>query len=168
MDLDQILPQLLAGECPKTTEDIDTLGQEYGVTTVLCLQAEDELAYWKIDWERLETRYRESGIEVQRVPVRDGDPECLRRSLPECVRVLDRLLRNGHKVYIHCSLGRSRAPTVIVAYLHWIQDWDLGEALDYVTACRPCDPHVRVLKLATEDRQRESSRSTDALSVSLG
>jgi protein-tyrosine phosphatase len=165
MDLDQILPQLLAGECPKTTEDIDTLRLEYGVTTVLCLQTEDEFVHWKIDWDRLEARYRESGIEVQRVPVRAGDPDGLRKSLPECVRALDRLLRNGHKVHIHCGTGTDRAPTVIVAYLHWVQDWDLGEALDYVTACRSCDPQVEVLKLATEDRRREPSRRTNPLSV---
>jgi atypical dual specificity phosphatase len=165
MDLDQILPQLWAGECPKTADDVDTLGREYGVTTVLCLQTEDELAYWKIDWERLETHYRESGIEVQRVPVRVGGPDCLRRSLPECVRVLDRLLRSGHKVYIHCSLGKSRAPTAIVAYLHWVQDWDLVEALDYVTACRPCAPDVEAIRSATEDRQREPSRTANAVPV---
>jgi atypical dual specificity phosphatase len=166
MDLDQILPQLLAGECPKTTEDLDALRLEYGVTAVLCLQTEDELAYGKIDWGRLESHYRQLGIEVQRVPVRDGDPDCLRRSLPECVLALDRLLRSGHKVFIHCSLGRSRAPTVIVAYLQCVQDWDFVEALDYVTACRPCDPHVEVLKLAAEDRRREPS--ANALSVTLG
>lgn len=165
MDLDQILPQLLAGGCPKTTEDIDALRQEHDITAVLCLQTDDEFAQVKVDWARLETHYRESEVEVRRVPVRECDRDCLRRSLPECVRALDRLLRDGHKVYIHCSLGKCRAPTVIVAYLQSVQDWDLGEAIDYVTACRSCDPQVDVLKLATEDRQRELSISRSAVSV---
>jgi protein-tyrosine phosphatase len=157
MDLDQILPQLLTGGCPKTTEDIDTLGQEHGVTAVLCLQSDQELAQAEIDWNRLESRCRKSGIEIRRVPVTGGNPGIFRGSLPESVRALDRLLRDGHKVYIHCSLGVCRAPTVIVAYLHWIQDWEIGEALDYVTACRSCSPDVEVLKLATEDRRQMSS-----------
>jgi protein-tyrosine phosphatase len=68
-------------------------------------------------------------------------------------------LRDGQKVYIHCSLGVCRAPTVIVAYLHWVQDWEIGEALDYVTACRSCCPDAEMLKLATEDRRREPSNN---------
>jgi protein-tyrosine phosphatase len=165
MDLDQILPQLLTGECPRTTEDIDTLREEYGITAVLCLQTDHELAQAEIDWNRRETRCRKSGIEVQRVPVRVGGPDCLRQSLPECVQALDRLLRNGHRVYIHCSLGKCRAPTVIVAYLQWVQEWDLGEAFDYITACRSCNPDVEAIKSATQDRQREPSRSMNAVSV---
>ena len=165
MDLDQILPQLLVGECPKATEDIDTLKQEYDVTAVLCLQTEDEFVHREIEWGRLEAHYRESGIETQRVPVRDRDPDVLRRNLPECVRALDGLLRNGHKVYIHCGTGTDRAPTAIIAYLHWVQDWGFEEALDYVTACRSCDPYREAIKLATEDRKKNASRSTSALSV---
>ena len=165
MDLDQILPQLLAGECPKTTEDLDTLKQEHDITAVLCLQTKDEFAQERIDWDRLEAHYQQSGIEVQRVPVRADTPDRFRRSVPEAVQALDGLLRVGHKVYVHCSLGRCRAPTVIVAYLHWVQDWDLEEALDYVTACRSCAPEVAVLKFATEDWQRDPSRGLKVVSV---
>jgi len=165
MDLDQILPQLLAGGCPKTTDDIDALGQEYGVTAVLCLQTDDELAQAEIDWNRLEAQYQQSGIETQRTPVPGCDSDGFRRTLPESVQALDRLLRDGHKVYIHCSLGICRAPTVIVAYLHWVQDWEIEEALDYVTACRSCGPDVGMLKAATEDRLRDSLESLMVVSV---
>ena len=165
MDLDQILPQLVAGSCPKTPEDVETLAQEYGVTAVLCLQTERETAEAEIDWNHLESRYRESDIEVHRVPVPGCDPDGFRGSLPEAVQALDRLLRDGHKVYIHCSLGACRAPTVIVAYLHWAQDWEMGEALDYVTACRSCSPDVEVLKAASEDRLRERPESLNVVSV---
>jgi hypothetical protein len=164
MDLDQILPQLLVGECPKTTEDIDTLKEEYDVTAVLSLQTEDEFVRWQIEWGRLEAHYRESCLETRRVPVPGCDPDVLRKSLPECVRALDGLLRSGHKVYIHCRTGTNRAPAAIIAYLHWVQDWDFEEALDYVTACRSCNPHEEAIRLATEDRNKRA-RSTNALSV---
>lgn len=160
MDLDQILPQLLAGDRPGTTEDLDTLKHEHGITAVLCLQTDDEFAQARINWDHLEAHCRELGMEIRRVPVRDGDPEHLRRVLPDCVRALDGLLREGHKVYVHCGLGTSRAPTSIIAYLHWVQDWDFEEAVDYVSACRLCSPEVKVLKLATEDQRRELSPRT--------
>jgi protein-tyrosine phosphatase len=165
MDLDQILPQLLTGGCPKATDDIDALWQEHGVTAVLCLQTDQELAQAGIDWNCLETRCRQSDIEVRRVPVTGCDPDGFRRKLPESVRVLDGLLRDGHKVYIHCSLGVCRAPTVIVAYLHWIQDWEIEEALDYVTACRSCSPDTATLKLATDDRRQEFAKNPRLLPV---
>ncbi len=165
MDIDQILPQLLAGECPKSTDDIDELRRDHDVTAILCLQTEDEFAQARVDWDRLRTHCRESEIEVSWVPVGGCDPNVLRRSLSECVRALDGLLRDGHKVYIHCSLGVSRAPTVVVAYLHWVQDWDFHEAMDYVTACRACDPQVEVLKLATEERRQAHSASSAPVSV---
>jgi hypothetical protein len=165
MDLDQILPQLLAGECPATAEDVETLKHEHDVTAVLCLQTNEEIAHGGIDWENLEACYRVSDIEIRRVPVRDCDPELLRRSLPECVRALDRLLREGHKVYIHCSMGSNRAASAVIAYLHWVQDWDLDEAVDYVTACRSWEPHLGMIQAATEDRRRASPSDSDALPV---
>jgi protein-tyrosine phosphatase len=162
MDLDQILPQLLAGDCPRTTSDVDALKYEYGITGILCLQTEDELVRARIESSRLEAHCRESGMEIRRVPVHDNDPESLRRSLPECVSALDSLLRDGHKVYVHCGLGTSRAPTAIIAYLHWVQEWDFEEAVDYVTACRLCTPEVKVLKLANEDYRALSARVNPA------
>jgi protein-tyrosine phosphatase len=165
MDLDQILPQLLTGGCPKTAEDIDSLGQEHDVTAVLCLQTDIELAQAEIDWNGLETRCRQASIEVRRVPVTGCDPDSFRKRLPDSVRALDGLLRDGHKVYVHCSLGVCRAPTVIVAYLHWIQDWEIAEALDYVTACRSCTPDLEALKRATEDWRQEPSPNLRLLPV---
>jgi len=155
MDLDQILPQLLAGACPQTTEDIDTLKDDYDISAVLSLQTDDELACSKTGWDSLEAHYRAADIEFRRVPTPDPASEAFRRRLPECARVLDGLLRQGHKVYIHCGTGTCRAPTVVIAYLHWAQDWDIEEALDYVTACRTCNPQVEAIRLASEDRQRD-------------
>ena len=72
MDVSQILPNLFVGSFPKSTEDIDRLRRE-GVTAVLNAQTDEDMAYWGVNWHGLESYYREAGIEVRRVPVRDFD-----------------------------------------------------------------------------------------------
>jgi protein-tyrosine phosphatase len=107
MDVSKILPNLLVGPCPTNTEDIDRLRRE-GITAVLNVQTDEDLAYWGINWDRLEPYYRSIGIDVRRVPVRDFDPDDLRRNLPRCVEVLSDLLNQGHIVDVHCNMGVNR------------------------------------------------------------
>ena len=152
MDVDRILPQLFVGSCPSDPADVDSLATKFGVTAVLNLQTEEDLADWGIDRHEMEAAYRRSGIELRRVPVRDFDPEDLRRKLPACVQALDGLVRAGHAVYVHCNAGANRSPSTVVAYLHWVRGMGLDEAVAYVTQRRSCDPYVEAIRLATEDR----------------
>ncbi len=100
---------------PKTIDDIDELQREVGITAVLNLQTDDDTRSIRLVWEPLEAHYGISGIELCRVPVRDFDPSDLREKLPACVRDLDQLLAAGHAVYLHCTLGPGRSPTVAIA-----------------------------------------------------
>lgn len=99
-------------------------------------------------WETLETHYRTSGIELCRIPVRDFDPADLREKLPECVRALERLITASYSVYLHCTLGAARSPTVAIAYLHWCKRWDLDQAAGYVKARWRCSPNIEAVRLA--------------------
>ncbi|SRR5208282_5760960 len=155
MDVSQILPNLCVGSFPKSPEDIDRLKKDFGITAVLNVQTDDDMAYWGVNWHRLVSYYRESGIEVRRVQVEDFNPGDLRRQLPECVEVLDELLRQGHMVYVHCNMGINRSPSIVIAYLQWIQGLDLDKATVHVLQCRSCDPYVDVIELAGEDRTRK-------------
>ncbi len=85
MDVSQILPNFFVGTFPKGSVDIDRLRQE-GVTAVLNVQTDEDMAHWGVNWRRLEPYCREAGIEVRRVPVRDFDPDDLRRQLPKCIK----------------------------------------------------------------------------------
>lgn len=118
------------------------------------MQSDDDLAYLGLDWNRMEACYCQSGIEVRRVPVWDFDRQDLRKQLPQCVAVLDELLREGRTVFVHCNMGINRSPSTIIAYLCWIQGWDLEDALDHVLRCRSCEPYVEVIQLAGKDRTR--------------
>lgn len=66
----------------------------------------------------------------------------LRRKLPYAVGILYRLLRQGRRVYVTCTTGLDRSPACVIAYLHWIQDVALQEAVDYIKRLHPCGPDM--------------------------
>ena len=145
MDYNRIHPNLYVGSCPKTLRDINVLN-EIGVTAVLNLQTSDDERYVKIAWNALEKSYKSCGIKVRRVPVRDFDPEDLEEKLPACVRELRDLLSTGHVVYLHCTAGCGRSPTVAIAYLAWERGIALADACDYVHSRRDCSPTVEAIR----------------------
>jgi len=152
VDYHQILPQVYVGACPRNAENVDLLKSHVGITAVLNLQTEDDFDDWGINWYDMEAHYRKAGIEVRRTPVQDFDADALRRHLPKCVEALDGLLKDGHSVYVHCSAGINRSPSTVIAYLHWVEQWDWERAIDQVISNRPCDPYLDVIQAATEDR----------------
>jgi protein-tyrosine phosphatase len=153
MDFNQVLPTVYVGSCPQTTYDIDRLDRELGVTGVLNLQTDDDYENLGCDWGALASHYAGKGIEVRRVPIGDFDSQDLCLQLPLAVRALDDLLRDGRFVYVHCTQGVGRAPSVVVAYLHWIVQLDLNEAAEHLLHCRRCVPDVD----AVYDATRKSS-----------
>ena len=146
MDLVQILPNLFVGIVPRTVEDIEILVREFGITAVLNLQTDDDMRSVDVDWKPLEENYRKRNVALTRCRVRDFDSLDLREKLPECVRALQRLLANGHTVYLHCTAACGRSPTVAIAYLHWHLGWDLNRAVTYVKHRRPCVPNVDAIR----------------------
>ena len=145
MQVDSILPTILVGACPRSRADIDQLKARFGVTAVLNLQTEEDLQCWQIDWPEMAALYGAAGLVVQRCPVRDFDPTALRENLPQCVQQLRTLLEAGHTVYVHCNAGINRSPTTIIAYLHWVERRELGEAVWLVTSRHACDPWVHCI-----------------------
>ena len=139
MDFTRILDRLYVGTCPRTNLDIELLCR-YGFGAVLNLQTNEDEVHLKIDWPRLEAGYRSHRVELRRVPVRDFDSGDLATNLPQCVAALRELLDAGHTVYLHCSAGAGRSPTVAIAYLHWERGMAFDEACHYVRSLRICSP----------------------------
>ena len=138
------------GSCPITVGDIGQLTAG-GIKAVLNLQTDDDLKQREIDWSAMEEGYRNAGIEIRRFPIADFSPQDMRRKLRPCVAVLDGLIRAGHRVYLHCNAGINRAPTVAVAYLHWVGKWELMAAYAHMLSCRACDPYVQEIAMAEQE-----------------
>jgi len=140
-----IRPALLVGEYP-TPEDAAWLREDHGVTAVVSLQDDADLASKGLRLLHLERSYRRHGLGFHRIPVPDGDAAHLTARLDEAIVLLGRLTDEGHRVYLHCNAGFNRAPTVAIAYLHVREGLSLEAARDAVKQLRHCVPYMRALE----------------------
>jgi protein-tyrosine phosphatase len=162
IDYNRIQPRLLVGAFPESSHEVEMLRRHEGVTAVLNLQTDEDLHAGNFFAAPLESLYTGSGVELCRVPVRDFDESHLRQRLPECVAALNRLLEEGHTVYLHCTAGASRSPTVAIAYLHWCLGWELDLAVKHVEACRYCSPNVEAIRQANWQPQSTSQEESSS------
>ena len=139
-----IRPTLLVGEYPMP-EDAAWLRDEHGVTVVLSLQDDADLASKGLVLRALEDAYRAHGLAFHRIPVPDGDDRYLAARLGDIVALLRRLADAGERVYLHCNAGLNRAPTAAIAYLHAREGLSLEAARDAVKQARHCVPYMRAL-----------------------
>lgn len=152
MDFDKICPKLFLGSCPRVAADIDELTSA-GITAVLNLQTDADFERRGIDWNALERHYGASGIEVQRCSVVDYDDGNLQSMLPAAARMLKELVQREHVVYVHCSAGINRSPSVVIYYLHREENMELSEAESHVMRCRCCAPIMCAIRGAIERPQ---------------
>ena len=149
MDCNRILDRLIVGEYPAAPEDAEWLSRRLGVTAVLNLQTDEDLMGLGVDWEQLEQAYARLGIEVRRVEIRDFDPDDLALHLQRAVRELRDLLEDGRTVYLHCTAGAGRSPSVATAYLYWVEGKGLVESERLVLSRRPCSPDLDAIEIAS-------------------
>lgn len=147
MDYAQATSRLWFGSHPKTIEDIERLREDLAITATLNLQTDEDMASVNLDWPPLETHYEVRTMRLRRLPMKEEQTE-LRNKLLECVLTLDQLLAAGHVVYLHCTAGIARSPTVAIGYLHYCLGWELDAAVRYVKQLRQCSPYVEALRIS--------------------
>ena len=167
INYNRIQPWLLVGAFLESAHEVEMLQRREGVTAVLNLQTEEDFEEVRYFDEHPEILYADTGVKVCRVPVRDFDDSHLQQRLPECVAALRRLLDQGHTVYLHCTAGVNRSPTVAIAYLHWCLGWELDSAVKHVEKRRHCSPKVDAIRQAKwpppgPPSEAESSRTVEA------
>lgn len=137
-----VLPNLFVGPAPTDEADFKQL-RLMKITAILSLQTEEDVV------TGLETCRRAAskrGLTFHNVPVVDFDRADLQRKLRDCVELLKNLLENGDVVYLHCTAGVSRSPTVAAAFLHWKQGWTLDEAITHLLTVRNCCPDTEIIR----------------------
>lgn len=148
MDIAQILPSLFIGSHPRSVEEIELLRCQHGVTAVLNLQTDAEMAAASLVWQPLEAHYKRSCVHLVRLPMVETQDE-MRAKLSHGVRTLDDLLGGEHTVFVHCREGIGRSPTVAIGYLGWGAGWGLNRAVAHVTKVhQKCSPHLDALRYA--------------------
>ena len=125
-----------------------------GVTAVLSLQQPGvDLPHAAVERMR---RACEPLILFHNLGIHDYDPDAVIDALPAALTVLQELIVGGRVVYLHCSEGINRAPSVALAYLVRGEGIDVDAAL---AELRTCDsgarPYAAVIDwLRTADARR--------------
>ena len=132
-----ITPELIVGTCPMTPCDLGRIREGTGATAVLSLQHDECLARFKIDYSGMRRGGEELGLVMVRCPIRDFDPRHAQKRLPDAVRSLADLQAEGHRTYVHCTAGISRAPLTVFGYLTLVGDISLDRARELIIEGRP-------------------------------
>ena len=138
-----VLPNLAVGSDPRVDEEFREL-KALKITAILSLQTDEDRTDGGIENER--TAADRAGLVFCSVPIEDFNRVQLQTCLPDSVAVLEGMLKQGHNVYVHCSAGVNRSPTVVAAYLHWCLGYELLQALIHLHACRRCLPNAEAIQ----------------------
>ena len=105
---------------------------------MLSLQHNECLAHFHIDYSAHSRRCSELGLVLERCPIRDFDPEDMRRQLPQAVRLLAHLLADEHRVYVHCTAGIGRSALVVLGYFTFVVGQSPEAAIGMIHERRNC------------------------------
>jgi hypothetical protein len=143
---------LAVGSHPHSPEHIMTLARDEGITGLLSLQTDDDIARRGLSWAMLWQLYLRAGITPVRIPIVDMDKRDLGKHLDSAVAALAGAIDSGQRVYVHCTAGLNRSPTVIIAYLVAHRSMSMDDANEWVQSRHECVPYPDVLKAWAKKR----------------
>jgi protein-tyrosine phosphatase len=119
-----------------------------GITSVISLQSDQDLrGQGGTNMKKLIKALKEVDIDFLRLPVQDFNEEDIAKHLGLCALKLEAALAPAWaKVYLHCTAGVNRSPTVAAAYLMKSRGWPAQQAYDYLIEKRNCRPYLKVLE----------------------
>ena len=115
------------------------------VTGIVSLQTDDDFRKWDINFAELEKASYEINLPIARHPIIDFDNEDLKLRIHSAADTLYRMIAVGHKLYLHCTAGQERAPSVAAAYLCKYKDMTVEQAISLVKSERECSPKQEIL-----------------------
>jgi protein-tyrosine phosphatase len=131
--------------------------RQLGITAIVSVQSDQDLDNYRIPLKKLLKACDLAEIEFLRIPIPDFDPKALTANLPQAVEKLEEaLIPRWARVYVHCTAGINRGPSLAAAYLIKTRGLSAQEAYDYVTARRHCSPYLEVLEayeISLKDKQ---------------
>jgi len=151
------------GSYPAGPEDYAHLKDACGVRAVLSVQTDDDLKMWGLSPGAAWRLAMASGLAVERVPIVDFREDALKAGLVGALGVLHALVEEEGVVYLHCTAGVNRSPTLALAYLMLREGWSAAEALERGREARPqIDPYPAVLRWVERERARLWPAVTEA------
>ncbi|KAJ7617370.1 protein-tyrosine phosphatase-like protein [Roridomyces roridus] len=81
---------------------------------------------------------KEDGFVAYNIDIRDKESTDLRPHLEAACQYIERALRRGEGVLVHCQQGVSRSPSIVIAYLIRNHAMSYDAALSFVKRKRAC------------------------------
>ncbi|KAH3855182.1 dual specificity protein phosphatase 3-like [Dreissena polymorpha] len=85
--------------------------------------------------------YQPAGIKFHGIKAQDSPTFNMTIFYKEAVEFMDKALKSGGKVFVHCSKGVSRSPTIVIAYLMMKCNMDLMSAMRTIRPKRKIHPN---------------------------
>lgn len=160
--------EVILGSCPTSPTDIQKLAEQENVATIMCLQTNDDCSHFDISLDQIRRACESNKIKHVQFPIRDFDNTDMSRKLPAAVKKLRKLIIELYeqaqqqsqalhaplpkKLFLHCTAGIGRSPTVLLAYFHWVLQKPIDVALKHIKDARPsvC-PNVDAITKATKE-----------------
>ena len=137
---------LYLGSCPRTPEHIRHLAEALSVRHVVNLQTDEDLKGLGLRWELLWRALVMNGLEVRRAPIIDFNDGELERGISKALQELDAAMTKEGGVYLHCTAGLNRSPSIALVHLAVRRKMGLIAALEYLYERHRCQPIVGVVQ----------------------
>ncbi|CAD8198165.1 unnamed protein product [Paramecium octaurelia] len=133
--ISQINENIIIGPYPQNEQDILVLKQN-GIKAVLNLQTRLDIYHRGVDWDEIQNTYKKNDMIMKNFEIFDMDPVDFEKKAFKAVQVLKKLINNYEFVYVHCTSGIGRAPSLVVLYLATVLQIPLNEAISFVKSKR--------------------------------
>ena len=128
--------KIYIGPYPQTEDDFKTISESQ-INTILNLQTDKDIELKQINHKTQLKQAEKYGILIKRYPILDFSQEDLENKLKGAGDLLNKLLKEGRTVYVHCTAGMSRAAATVIIYLVLYENFNVREAIDFCKKHRP-------------------------------
>jgi protein-tyrosine phosphatase len=141
---------IFIGPYPQSINDFKKLS-ESKIDTILNVQSDKDLLIRQVNFEIQLEEAKKFGITINRYPIEDFNQIDLYNKLKGASDLLNKLLKEGKKVYVHCTAGMSRAAASVIIYLVLYENYTVEEANNFCKKYRPviCPNYGVINKIAS-------------------
>ena len=141
---------IFIGPYPQSINDFKKLS-ESKIDTILNVQSDKDLLIRQVNFEIQLEEAKKFGITINRYPIEDFNQIDLYNKLKGAGDILNQLLKEGKKVYVHCTAGMSRAAATVIIYLVLYENYTVEEANSFCKKYRPviCPNYGVINKIAS-------------------
>ena len=128
--------KIYIGPYPQSENDFQIIAQN-GIDSILNVQSDKDLIFRQINHTLQLKQANNLGITINRYPIEDFNQEDLFEKLKGAGDLLNKLIKEGKTVYVHCTAGMSRAAATVIIYLVLYENYTVEDATNFCKKHRP-------------------------------